>query len=204
MALTLNPGTLIVASAYPDPPFNVMENGAATGFDIELMRAICAQLELTLQPVPYSGDDFNGIFDGLAKGSCDAVISGATITPSAPPSRCSAALSRNSTKVLPSTAADPKRRLYRRPARPDRGHPIGQYLRPRRPLAQVERPDRRHQVLSLPWLRRRARRPRSRTHRSRDQALSRDLLAGPGALGAVGRNAGADPREARHRLCEGK
>ncbi len=27
MALTLNPGTLIAASAYPDPPFDVMENG---------------------------------------------------------------------------------------------------------------------------------------------------------------------------------
>jgi ABC-type amino acid transport substrate-binding protein len=81
MALTLNPGTLIVASAYPDPPFDLMENGSATGFDIELMRAICAQLGLSLQPVPYSGDDFNGIFDGLAKGTCDAVISGTTITP---------------------------------------------------------------------------------------------------------------------------
>ena len=55
MGLTLQPGTLIVASAFP-------ENGSATGFDIELMRAICAQLGLTLQPVPYSGDDFNGIF----------------------------------------------------------------------------------------------------------------------------------------------
>ena len=81
MALTLKPGTLIVASAYPDPPFDLMENGSATGFDIELMRAICAQLGLSLQPVPYSGDDFNGIFDGLAKRSCDAVISGTTITP---------------------------------------------------------------------------------------------------------------------------
>jgi polar amino acid transport system substrate-binding protein len=81
MALTLNPGSLIVASAYPDPPFDVMENGSATGFDIELMRAICGQLGLTLQPVPYSGDDFNGIFDGLAKGTWDAVISGTTITP---------------------------------------------------------------------------------------------------------------------------
>ncbi len=81
MALTLNPDTLIVASAYPDPPFEAMENGAATGFDIELMRAICAQLGLRLQPVPYAGDDFNGIFDGLTKGNCDAVISGTTITP---------------------------------------------------------------------------------------------------------------------------
>jgi polar amino acid transport system substrate-binding protein len=81
MALTLTPGTLIVASAYPDPPFDIMENGAASGFDIELMRAICAQLGLALRPVPYTGDDFNGIFDGLAKRTCDAVISGTTITP---------------------------------------------------------------------------------------------------------------------------
>ena len=81
MALTLKAGTLTVASAYPDPPFDIMENGSATGFDIELMRLVCAQLGLTLQTVPYTGDDFNGIFDGLANGSCDAVISGATITP---------------------------------------------------------------------------------------------------------------------------
>jgi polar amino acid transport system substrate-binding protein len=81
MALTLNPGTLVVASAYPDPPFDVMENGSASGFDIELMRAVCAQLGVALRPVPYSGADFNGIFDGLAKRSYDAVISGTTITP---------------------------------------------------------------------------------------------------------------------------
>src|SRR6266568_8305306 len=81
MALTLTPGSLIVASAYPDPPFDLIENGSASGFDIELMRAICAQLGLALQPVRYSGGDFNGIFDGLAKGSYDAVISGTTITP---------------------------------------------------------------------------------------------------------------------------
>ena len=36
--LTLTPDTLIVQSAYPDPPFDIMENGTATGFDIELMR----------------------------------------------------------------------------------------------------------------------------------------------------------------------
>jgi ABC-type amino acid transport substrate-binding protein len=81
MGLTLQAGRLVVASAYPDPPFDVFENGAATGFDIELMRAICAQLGLSLQPVPYSGDDFNGIFEGLEKRTCDAVISGTTITP---------------------------------------------------------------------------------------------------------------------------
>jgi polar amino acid transport system substrate-binding protein len=81
MAHTLKPGTLVVASAYPDPPFELTANGSATGFDIELMRAVCAQLQLSLQPVRYSGDDFNGIFDGLANRTWDAVISGTTITP---------------------------------------------------------------------------------------------------------------------------
>jgi polar amino acid transport system substrate-binding protein len=81
MTLTLHPGTLIVASAFPDPPFDLMESGKADGFDIELMRAICAQLDLTLRSVAYAGDDFNGIFDGLANRSYDAVISGTTITP---------------------------------------------------------------------------------------------------------------------------
>src|SRR5262249_61587200 len=36
---------------------------------------------LTLRPLRYSGDDFNGIFDGLTTGNYDAVISGTTITP---------------------------------------------------------------------------------------------------------------------------
>jgi polar amino acid transport system substrate-binding protein len=81
MALTQTPGTLIVASAYPDPPFDLLEEGSPSGFDIELMRAICSQLDLALRPVRYSGDDFNGIFDGLANGNYDAVISGTTITP---------------------------------------------------------------------------------------------------------------------------
>jgi polar amino acid transport system substrate-binding protein len=81
MTLTLNPGTLMVASAYPDPPFDLIENGSVSGFDIELMRAICARLGLALQPVRYSGGDFNGIFNGLANRSYDAVISGTTITP---------------------------------------------------------------------------------------------------------------------------
>jgi polar amino acid transport system substrate-binding protein len=81
MALTLTPGSLIVASAYPDPPFDLVENGSPSGFDVELMRAICAQLGFALQPERYSGDDFNGIFDGLTKRRYDAVISGTTITP---------------------------------------------------------------------------------------------------------------------------
>ncbi|HEX4022768.1 MAG TPA: ABC transporter substrate-binding protein [Acidobacteriaceae bacterium] len=81
MALTLQPGTLVVASAYPDPPFELVENGAATGFDIAMMQAISSQLGLTLQRIAYTGDDFNNIFDGLTKKTYDAVSSGTTITP---------------------------------------------------------------------------------------------------------------------------
>jgi polar amino acid transport system substrate-binding protein len=81
MAFTLEPGTLIVASAYPDPPFDIVAHGKFSGFDLELMGAICAELKLAMRPVRYSGSDFNGIFDGLADRSYDAVISGTTITP---------------------------------------------------------------------------------------------------------------------------
>ena len=47
-ALTLKPGTLVAASAYPDPPFDLIENGSASGFEIELMRAISARLGVAL------------------------------------------------------------------------------------------------------------------------------------------------------------
>ncbi len=80
MTLTLSPGTLTVASAYPDPPFELAD-GSENGFDIDLIRAICAHLGLVLKRERYLADNFDGIFDGLAKRTWDAVISGTTITP---------------------------------------------------------------------------------------------------------------------------
>ena len=79
--LTLEPGVLRVASAFPDPPFEVTIDGTQTGFDVELMPLICEDLGLARHQVEYAGDDFNGIFDGLTDGSYHAVISGTTITP---------------------------------------------------------------------------------------------------------------------------
>src|SRR5262249_58946749 len=118
MALTLTSGTLIVASAYPDPPFDLIDNGSAGGFDIEVMRAACAELGLALQPARYSGDDFNGICDGLANRSYDAVISGTTITPK----RAAIALfSQPYLRIQPGSrgqsALDAERRIARRSAR---------------------------------------------------------------------------------------
>jgi polar amino acid transport system substrate-binding protein len=79
--LTLEPGVLRVASAFPDPPFEVTIDGKETGFDTELVRLLCDDLGFTLRPVRYAGYDFNWIFEGLSDGSYDAVISGTTITP---------------------------------------------------------------------------------------------------------------------------
>jgi polar amino acid transport system substrate-binding protein len=74
-------GILCVASALPDPPFEFMDGATPTGFDVELMQAICGDLGLEWRLVHYTGPDFNGIFGGLANGSWDCVASGATITP---------------------------------------------------------------------------------------------------------------------------
>ncbi len=78
---TIEAGVLSVASAFPDPPFEVTTNDDDTGLDVELMRAICDRLQVGLKQVKYHGEDFNGIFDGLRTGAYDAVISGTTITP---------------------------------------------------------------------------------------------------------------------------
>src|SRR5919205_142966 len=79
--LTLKPGVLKFASAFPDPPFEVNADGADTGFDLELMQLICPELGLAGEQVRYTGEDFNAIFEGLTNGNYDAVISGTTITP---------------------------------------------------------------------------------------------------------------------------
>jgi polar amino acid transport system substrate-binding protein len=78
---TIEAGTLLVASAFPDPPFEVTQDGVDTGFDAELMRAVCGHIGLRWQLTKYEDDDFNGIFDGLRTRSYDAVASGTTITP---------------------------------------------------------------------------------------------------------------------------
>jgi polar amino acid transport system substrate-binding protein len=78
---TREAGVLTILSAYPDPPFDIIDGGLATGFDLELMRAVCRRLSLELKPLAYTGEDFNGIFAALDEGTCDAVIAGTTITP---------------------------------------------------------------------------------------------------------------------------
>src|ERR1700676_5149752 len=70
--------TLRVGAAFPDPPFNGMENG--TGLDISLMDAVAEALGMSVEFVPYTGGDFDGIFDALNSGAFDCVTSGTTVT----------------------------------------------------------------------------------------------------------------------------
>lgn len=79
--LTRESGVLAVAAASPDPPFDIAIDGRNEGFDVALMQAIGTEMGLAVRFVRYTGDDFNGIFDGLAGGQYDAVASGTTITP---------------------------------------------------------------------------------------------------------------------------
>ena len=59
--LTIKPGVLQVASAFPDPPFEVETDGTDSGFDAELMQSICRSLGLTWRLIKYSGDDYTVI-----------------------------------------------------------------------------------------------------------------------------------------------
>ena len=69
-----------VGVAYPDPPFNGMGDHRG-GLDIDLIEAIGAALDLSVNLITYEGADFNGIFDQLDRGSYDCVIAGTTVTP---------------------------------------------------------------------------------------------------------------------------
>ena len=76
---TISEGTLNVCSDIPYEPFEFEGDGPSgyTGFDIDLLAAIGAQmdLELSVQDV-----DFDGILGNLAAGNCDIVASAVTIT----------------------------------------------------------------------------------------------------------------------------
>lgn len=70
---------LRVGSAFPDPPFNG-DASAPAGLDVDLMRALAAELSLDARFVPFRGGDFDDIFAGLGR-SYDCVASGTTVTP---------------------------------------------------------------------------------------------------------------------------
>ena len=73
-------GKILVCSDIPYPPFEFEEGAAYTGFDVELMEAIGAELELDVE---FIDSGFESITNGTAMvgNSCDIAASAITITP---------------------------------------------------------------------------------------------------------------------------
>jgi polar amino acid transport system substrate-binding protein len=70
---------LRVASAFPDPPFEVASD-PPSGLDVDLMHAVARHLGRPYELHRYDGVDFEGIYAGLGAGDYDVVTSGATVT----------------------------------------------------------------------------------------------------------------------------
>ncbi len=78
---TIESGTLLIATISPFPPFAVERDGSDSGFEAELMRAVCGRLGLRWSVTRYAGADCGRIFDGLRTGDYDAVVAATSITP---------------------------------------------------------------------------------------------------------------------------
>ncbi|MDR3314483.1 MAG: transporter substrate-binding domain-containing protein [Oscillospiraceae bacterium] len=76
---TIKAGTLTVGSEISYPPMEYTEDGTTyQGFDIDVAKALGELLGLKVEFVDSA---WQGIFDGLGKGSYDCVISSVSITP---------------------------------------------------------------------------------------------------------------------------
>jgi polar amino acid transport system substrate-binding protein len=74
---TLEEGILSVGSCLDYPPFESVENGDETGFDVDMTEEIASRLGLTVEWVKAN---FNTIFTAVAGGEFDMVAAASTIT----------------------------------------------------------------------------------------------------------------------------
>lgn len=79
LAQDLGGRTIIVGSDTTYPPFEtVNDSGQIVGFDVDVVNAICAQVDCVAK---FQTTAWDGIFPALANGEFDMVASGVTITP---------------------------------------------------------------------------------------------------------------------------
>jgi polar amino acid transport system substrate-binding protein len=74
---TLEEGVLSVGSCLDYPPFESVENGVETGFDVDMTTEIASRLGLTVEWVRA---DFDTIFTAVAGNQFDMVAAASTIT----------------------------------------------------------------------------------------------------------------------------
>ncbi len=70
-------GTLTVATNAAFKPYEYYENGVMTGFDIDMMQAVCDELGMELE---MQDMEFDSIINAVQAGKADAGASGMTIT----------------------------------------------------------------------------------------------------------------------------
>ena len=70
------PIRVAVEGAYP--PFNYIENDTLQGFEVDLLKALCAAMAARCMPVQHQ---WEGIVRGLIEGRYDAIMSSLQITP---------------------------------------------------------------------------------------------------------------------------
>ncbi len=76
---TVRAGVLTIGSDIPYPPFEFEDRGGRlTGFDVELVRAIAAKLDLKNQDDDWVSANFETIFSSLNAGKFDLVVAAVT------------------------------------------------------------------------------------------------------------------------------
>ncbi len=70
---------LVVGTNTPFPPFEYVENGVVTGFDIEVIRALAQKAGY--DDIEVKDMAFDSLITALQQGQIDAIAAGMTITP---------------------------------------------------------------------------------------------------------------------------
>lgn len=74
---TYENGTLVMVTNPEFPPFEMVENDEIKGFDIDMMKAVCDELDMELKIESMS---FNSLFDAVANGNADVAVAAITVT----------------------------------------------------------------------------------------------------------------------------